>query len=467
MEKDLVVIGGGPGGYAAAIRAAQLGAKVTIIEKERLGGTCLNKGCIPTKALFKSAQFLNSLSHASKLGVNIEGYNLDFSKVQERKNTIVTKLTNGVEQLVRANRIEIIEGFGRIIDENTVEVSDKQNNQHRLNAKNILIATGSKPVKPSIYGINLPGVVTSEELLDMERVPKSIVIIGGGVVGIEFAGILNAFGASVTVVEFMQSILPSLDKEIIKKLTISLRKKGIRIESGTMVKEIRKKGESLKIIAEGSRGEIEIDCETVLISAGREINVEGLNLENIGVKFDRKGIRVNKHYRTAIPSIYAIGDVIGGIMLAHVASEEGKVVAANIMGEKMSVNYDCVPNCIFTFPEVASVGNSEEELKEKGILYSVSKFMFSDNGKALTMNSDEGFVKVIASLDEKEILGVHIMGPNASDLIHEPVVAIKNMLTVEEIANAIHAHPSLSEAFLEAVEGIEGKAIHMQPLTDI
>lgn len=463
MIRDIVVIGGGPGGYVAAIRAAQLGAKVTLIEKEKLGGTCLNWGCIPTKALFKHAQILNTLQHSQAYCIDIEGYSIDFKKVQERKQKIVSKLTGGVEQLVKGNAIELIEGNACIIDNKTVEYVDKNGLKNRISTKNILIATGSKAAKPPIPGVELPGVLTSKELLSIREIPGRIAIIGGGVVGIEFASILRAFGAEVTVFEFMPEILPMLDGDIVKKLAASLKNRGIRIETGTKVKEIRKEAEGLKLYASGPKGDILETCDMILVSTGREMEVEGLNLDAAGVSYDRKGIRVDDGYRTSVPGIYAIGDVVGRMMLAHVASEEGKAAVELIMGKEAHVDYSIVPNCVFTFPEVSSVGITEGEAVSKGIPHIVSKYMFSGNGKALTMGEEEGMIKVIASADKMEILGVHIVGPHASDLIHEAVLAMKGMLSVDEIINTVHAHPTLAEALWEAVAGIDGRAIHMAP----
>lgn len=464
MEKDLIVIGGGFGGYVAAIRGAQLGAKVMLIEKDKLGGTCLNRGCIPTKALYKNAQFLNSMNNAAEFGVNTNGFDFDYKKVQERKGSIVDKLTSGVGQLLMGNGVEVVEGCGSIIDKNTVKIIDKANNTRFSTTKNILIATGSKPAMPPIPGVDLKGVITSNELLNLESLPKSITIIGGGVIGIEFAGILNSFGSEVTILEFMPSILPPFDGEIAKKLTTILKSKGIRIETGAGVKSISKNGENLIVTAEGEKGQIQVECETVLMSTGRELDDGGLNLKALGINYDRKGIKVDKKYCSTVPGIYAIGDAIGGIMLAHVASEEGKVAVENIMGMRTRVDYDVIPSCVFTFPEIGAVGITEEEAKAKGISYKVSKFMFSGNGKALTMGETEGFIKIIASSDKRQILGAHIIGPCASELIHEATLAMKNMLSVDEIAASIHAHPSLSEAFLEAVTGVKDRAIHMPPV---
>ena len=464
MKKDLIIIGGGPGGYVAAIRATQLGASVTLVEKDKLGGTCLNRGCIPTKALFKNAQFLNGVRHSLEFGVTIDGYSLDFDKVQARKNTIVEKLRNGVHQLVSANGIEIIKGVGKVIKPGVVEVLREDGNSEIIEAERILIATGALPAKLKLPGIELLGVITSDELLEMEKIPKSIAIIGGGVIGIEFAGILRSMGSEVTVIEYLPSILPMFDAEITKKLTSILKKSGIRIETGAGVSEIIKGEEGLQVLAEGAKGQIRIDCEKVLLSTGRVMNIEGLNLDSLGIEYDNKGIRVDGNYETSVSRIYAIGDVVGKMMMAHVASDEGKAAVEKMFCGTGHMDYENVPSCVFTFPEIACVGISEEEAKNRCIDYSVSKFMLSGNGKALTMGEEDGMIKVIASRDRQQILGVHILGPCASDLIQEAVLAMKGMFTPEEVASAVYGHPSLSEAFAEAMEGINGTAIHMMPL---
>lgn len=462
MKKDLIIIGGGPGGYVAAIRAAQLGAKVALIEKNKLGGTCLNRGCIPTKALYKNAQVVNTLKHTSDFGVKIDGYSLDMMGVQARKQEIVDRLVSGINQLVKANDIELISGEGTLVDRETVTVRE-MDNVRTVKGENILIATGSVPGKPPIPGLDLPGVMTSDDLLDLDKIPESMVIIGGGVVGIELAGIFHAFGTKVTVMEFLPSILPSTDGEIVKRLTLALKKMGIKVETGIKVKEICKNNQGLTVLAEGKKGETSLNTDVVLVSTGRSINVDGLNLESVGIEYDRTGIMVNDKYETNIPGIYAIGDVIGGKMLAHVASDEGIAAVDNIIGHPSHINYDAIPSCVFSFPEVATVGLTEEETKEKGIKYLVSKFMFGANGKALTMGEGEGLIKVIACEETKKILGVHIMGPHASDLIHEATLAINSKLKASDIVSTVHAHPTLAETFLEAVSGIENRAIHAVP----
>ncbi|MFL8712734.1 dihydrolipoyl dehydrogenase [Clostridioides sp. GD02377] len=464
MNTDLIVIGGGPGGYVAAIRGAQLGLNVVIIEKNELGGTCLNTGCIPTKTLFKDAQILNYFKHAEEYGIKVEKYELDLEKVQSRKKKVVKTLTSGVKGLLKANKVVIEKGEAKLISRDSVEVKLEDGSKKIIKGRNILIASGSKSSKPPIKGANLEGVITSKEALEMNNLPKKIVIVGGGIIGIEFAGILNEFGSDVTIVEFLDTIIPMVDKEVSSRLSKLLNKRGIKIIISSKVEEIYKNGEGLVADISKNGEKTKIACDNILISTGRELDVDGLNLEGIGIRYDKKGIKVDENYCTSVPGIYAIGDVIGGVMLAHVASEEGKVAIERMVGEKTSVDYNLVPNSIFTFPEVSTVGLSEEEVKDKNLDYVVSKFQFSGNGKALTMNDSEGMVKIIASKDKTTIYGVHIIGPNASDLIHEAVVAMKAMLTVEEVASIMHGHPTLSEAFLEASMGILDKSIHMPPV---
>ena len=463
MEKDIVIIGGGPGGYTAAIRAAQLGAKVALVETENLGGTCLNKGCIPTKALYKNAQMVNELNNASEFGIKLDGFTIDICEIMQRKQKIVDRLKEGISQLIKANSIEIVYGRASLVSREKVIVIDPQENENVIHAKNIILATGSVPGKPPIPGIDLPGVMNSDEMLSIDKIPSTLAIIGGGVIGIEFAGIFSALGSKVTVVEFLPRILANMEGEISKKLVFALKKKGISIETDTKVIQISEGQESLSILTEGKKGENVICADAFLVSTGRVPNVEDLKLEMLGIVYDSKGIQVDETYQTNVPGIYAIGDVIGGQMLAHVASEEGIAAVEHIMGLKGHMRYDAVPGCVFTFPEIAAVGLSEEDARGKGIDYISSKFLFGANGKALTIGEEEGFVKVLAETQTKEIIGVHIMGPHASDLIHEAVLAVENKMTTEDISSVIHAHPTLSEALMEAALGIENKAIHMQP----
>lgn len=462
MERDLVIIGGGPGGYEAAIRAAQLGAKVTLIENDKLGGTCLNRGCIPTKAFYKNAEAVNSLKNMNELGISLGEYTFDMVKAKERKNEVVNKLVTGIEQLLKGNVIDVIKGKASFKEGKTLEVVSEEGTQE-ITANNIIIATGSSTSSVPVPGIDLPNVITSDEILDFESVPKNLAILGGGVVGVEFAGIFASLGSQVTIIEFLPKILYRLDDELSKKLTVYLKKQGIKIITGSALKEVQKTEEGLKLIAGNDKGEVEVTCDYLLSAAGRRPNMDGLNLEAAGIEYDKKGIKVDNNYKTSTDGIYAIGDVIGGTMLAHIASEEGKVCVENIYGHNSKVNYNAVPSCVFTFPEAASVGMTEDEAKEAGIEYIVGKSMFGANGKALSMGEGEGFVKVMAEKESHKLIGVHIMGPHASDIVHDGSLAIQNGLTIENIKESVFAHPTLSEVFYEAVCGCIGEAIHTMP----
>lgn len=462
MERDLVIIGGGPGGYEAAIKAAQLGAKVTLIEEDKLGGTCLNRGCIPTKALYKNAEVVNSLKNMDEFGVALDGYNLDMTKVQSRKNEVVNKLVTGIEQLLKGNSIEVIKGRASFKGNKLLEVVTKDRTEE-ITASNIIIATGSSTSTVPVPGIELPGVITSDEILNFNEVPKSLAILGGGVVGVEFAGIFASLRTQVTIIEFLPKILSRLDDELSKKLTAYLKKQGIKIITGSALKEVQTAGEGLKLIVGNDKGTSEITCDYLLSAAGRKPNLEGLSLELSGIEYDKKGIKVDDNYKTTVDGVYAIGDVIGGVMLAHVASEEGKVCVEKIYGHNSKINYNAIPSCVFTFPEAASVGMTEDEAKEKNIGYIVGKSMFGANGKALSMGEGEGFVKVLAERESHKIIGVHIMGPHASDIVHDGSLAIQNELTVEDIKESVFAHPTLSEVLYEAVCGCIGEAIHSMP----
>lgn len=470
MDKDIIVIGGGPGGYVAAIRAAQLGKKVSIIEKGNLGGTCLNRGCIPTKALYRDAEILNTLKRIDDFGISIDNYSIDVEKLQGRKQGIIDQLVGGIEQLLKANNVEVIKGTASFKDKNTVSVMNTNGSRSEISAENIIIAAGSRPSLPPIEGADLEGIYTSEDILNFKQIPKSLAVIGGGVVGMELASIFNALGTKVTVIEFMPNILMQLDSDIVKRLTPALKKKGLDINTSAKVTKIEKTEIGFSVSYAGKKGEMKTEAEKVLISTGRVPVVEGLNLESVGVEFGRKGINVDSNYATSVKGIYAIGDVNGEAMLAHAASHQGIEVAELISGVKNKIDRSPVPGCIFVFPEVASVGITEDEAKTKGISYKTSKFMFGANGKAMTLGEGEGFVKVITtdiasdSSGNERILGVHIMGPHASDLIHEGALAIANNLTVDDIKHTIHAHPTLSEAFFEAAMGIKKEAIHMAPL---
>jgi len=465
LTKSIAVIGAGPGGYEAAIRGAQLGAKVYLIENDRIGGTCLNRGCIPTKTYFRNAEIMNSLRRSREFGITVGDYYLDGKALKERKDNVVNQLVKGIEQLISSyGNIELIYGKGSLKDNKTVIVEMKDGGIREISVDNIVIATGSKATMTETKGVDLEGVITSDDLLEMEEIPESLIVIGGGVIGLEFASIYQELGSRVTLLA--SRILKDIDKELTKRLPLYFRKHGMEVYVDIRAKEIVKEGDKLKVIARYKKkdGEIEVTGDKVLIASGRGPVTEGLNLDGVGIEYSEKGIKVDDNFETTVKGIYAIGDVNSvGIQLAHVASNQGIYVMERIMGLDPDINFNIIPNCVFSFPEVAYVGLTEEMIKEKGIEYNVSKFLFAANGKALSMGEEEGFVKVFSTKDNNNILGITIVGPHANDLIHEGALAMANGLGVESIARTIHAHPTLSEAFMEAIHGLENKAIHIAP----
>jgi len=460
-EIDVVIIGGGPGGYVSAIKAAHLGLKAVLVEKDKLGGVCLNRGCIPTKALVSTAEMLNHLKRAEEFGIQVKDYSFDFPAIMKRKKMITQRLSSGVGQLMKANQVRVIRGEGQIIEPGTVEVLDADGQKEVIKTKNIIIATGSKVMKLPIPGIDSEGVITSDEALSLSELPSRMLIIGGGVVGIEFAGIFKALGVEVTVVEMLPRILPPVDEEIARRLAQILKRKGIEILTDCKVKEIKKNHQNLEVLVSTSGGEKKLETEKVLLAAGRVPELGNIDIQKLGIELDRKAIKVDEKMRTNIPGIYAVGDVVGKIMLAHVASREGIVAVENISGKEILMDYKVVPNCVFSMPEVASVGLTEGEARKENDNIKVSKFPFMANGKALGMGETEGMVKIIAEADTSELLGVHILGAHASDLIAEGTLALSMEATAFEIVNTIHAHPTLAEATAEAAEGIVGKPIHL------
>ncbi len=456
--RDLVVIGGGPGGYVAALRAAQIGMQVTLVEKDSLGGTCLNRGCIPTKAYYQSAQMLRSLGQLNKFGISVTENGFDFQTTWERKEQIVRQLVQGIAGLLTANGVEVIAGEATLTSPQQVRVGDQT-----IETKRILIATGSKCSHLPIPGADLPNVVNSDQLLEQQTVPQRLTIIGGGVIGLEFASIFQTFGSQVTVLEYMPDLLSGVDKEISKRLRIFLKRQGIDIITGARVESISDEDSQLRVTAATAKGTITAEADTVLIATGRRPYTANLNLEAIGVTTTPQGFIVtNADFQTNVPSIYAIGDVIGGAMLAHVASEEGRVAVERMAGLDSQVAYHAIPAVVFTSPEVATVGLSEESAKEQGLDYRVGKFQFAANSKAVAMGETDGLVKVLAAPDGT-VIGAHIVGPHAADLIAAAGLAVKERLTVEQVTTAIHAHPTLSEAWLEALLDTEKRAIHLMP----
>jgi dihydrolipoamide dehydrogenase len=460
-EIDVVIIGGGPGGYVAAIKAAHLGLKAVLVEKDKLGGVCLNRGCIPTKALVSTAELLSHLQRAEEFGIQVKDYSIDFPAIMKRKDLITRRLSSGVEQLMKANQVRVARGEGQIIEPGKVEVTDTAGQKEIIKTKNIIIATGSKVMKLPIPGIDSEGVITSDEALSLSELPSKMIIIGGGVVGIEFAGIFKALGVEVTVVEMLLRILLPVDEEITRRLTQILKRKGIEILTDCKVKEIKKNHQNLEVLVSTTDGEKKLETEKVLLAAGRVPELGNIDVQRLGIELDKGAIKVDEKMRTNIPGIYAVGDVLGKIMLAHIASREGVVAVENISDKEVLMDYKVVPNCVFSMPEVASVGLTEEEARKENDNIKVSKFPFMANGKALGMGETEGMVKIIADADTFELLGLHILGAHASDLIAEGTLALSMEATAEEIVNTIHAHPTLAEAIAEAAEGIIGKPIHV------
>ena len=460
-EVDVVIIGGGPGGYVAAIKAAHLGLKAVLIEKDKLGGVCLNRGCIPTKALVSTAELLNHLQRAGEFGIQVKDYSIDFPAIMKRKDLITRRLSSGVEQLMKANQVRVVRGEGQIIEPGIVEVLDADGQKEVIKTKNIIIATGSKVMKLPIPGIDSGGVITSDEALSLSELPSKMIIIGGGVVGIEFAGIFKALGVEVTVVEMLPRILLPIDEEIARRLAMNLKRKGIEILTDCKVKGIKKNHQNLEVLVSTSEGEKRLETERVLLAAGRVPELGNIDVQRLGIELEKGAIKVDEKMKTNIPGIYAVGDVVGKIMLAHVASREGIVAIENISGKEVLMDYKVVPNCVFSMPEVASVGLTEEEARKENNNIKVSKFPFMANGKALGMGETEGMVKIIADADTFELLGLHILGVHASDLIAEGTLALSMEATAFEIVNTIHAHPTLAEAIAEAAEGITGKPIHL------
>jgi dihydrolipoamide dehydrogenase len=466
---DLVIIGGGPGGYVAAIRAAQLGGKVALVEKERVGGTCLNRGCIPTKALMRSVEVLKLVEEAPAYGVIVEEPAFDFARLMARKDEIVARLVGGVERLLKAHRVEVLTGTATISRPGLVLVRPASRDQpptsnlQPLTSKNIIIATGSVSARPPIAGLNAPGVLTSDDVLELEEVPDSLAIIGGGVIGLEFASLFHALGTRVTVLEMLPTLLPTVDGELARRYKSHLQQQGVEVHLRARVEEIHPKGDGLAVRVADS-GE-EILAEKVLVATGRVPYTEGLELETLGVKQERGAIVVDERMASNVPGIYAIGDVTGGIMLAHLASRQGEVAVENILGHPVAMDYRAVPNCVFTLPEIAGVGLTEEEAKAEGLDYKVARFPFSASGRALTIGEPTGLVKLICERESDKVLGMHIMGSQASDLIAEGTLAIQMGATARDIAETIHAHPTLPEAIMESAKAAAfGEAIHYRKL---
>lgn len=444
QSTDLIIIGGGPGGYETALLAAQRGLAVTLIERGNLGGTCLNEGCIPTKTLCRSAALVCDMKKAAELGVAVGDWSVDFPTIMAHKNAVVEQLRTGVEALMRHPKISLVTGDARFVDALTVEVAGE-----RYAARDVIIATGSTAATLPIEGADLPGVVTSKELLDLHELQQRLTVIGAGVIGLEFASIFHALGSNVTVLEYAREVLPHFDTDMAKRLRQSLGKRGIVIETQAAVKSVAKINSSLAVNYEKKGKTLAVEADVVLMAVGRKANVSSLNLDDVGIDYTQRGITVDDNMLTNVPHVYAIGDINGKMMLAHAATFQGVCALNHIMGESCRVRLDVMPAAVFTMPEAATVGLTEEDCKEQGIEYVAKKSFFRANGKALSIGEPEGYCKLLVAADHR-LLGCHILGAHASDVVQEVCALITRGASCDDLALTIHAHPTLSEVVLSA-----------------
>jgi dihydrolipoamide dehydrogenase len=453
MEYDVAIVGGGPGGYVAGIRAAQRHLKVVLFEKDKVGGTCLNVGCIPTKTLVKNAEILHNIRSAYKRGIVVEPPTLDMKQMLAMKKAVVNQLTSGVEMLLKSNGVEVVSAEAKIISENTLEAGNKE-----YSFKNLIVASGSSNYIPPIPGLLDDGICTSTEILELEEAPDTLAIIGGGVIGCEMATIFSNFGSKVIVIEMQPNILPLMDKDISFSLKNSFISNGIDVLTNCSVTEVSANGDRYTVAIRGDKDDL-IIADKVLISVGRKAKLEGLDA--LDLEMEGNYIKVNDKMATNISNVYAIGDVTGIIQLAHVASAQAIIAVENISQNERTMAYDAVPNCVYTIPEIGSVGLTEVGARELYDDVIISKFPLMASGKAVSMGETEGFVKLIAKKDTGQIIGVHVVGATATEIIAEATLAIRNGDTIHDISNTIHAHPTISEAILEAAHLAEGMPIHI------
>lgn len=461
---DLVVIGGGPGGYVAAIKAGQLGMKVACVEgRGTLGGTCLNVGCIPSKSLLNASHHYHSAEHDfSKLGIDVEGLSLNWPQMQKSKDKAVTGLTSGIEHLFRKNKVDYIVGWGKITGQNEVTASLNAGGEQKITTENIMIATGSEPASLNGVEVDEETIITSTGALSLSKIPKTMTVIGGGVIGLEMGSVYRRFGTEVTVVEFLDHLIPGTDSEITKTFQRALKKQGFKFKFRHAVQKAEKTDSGVKLTVQNLKADktLEMETEVVLLSTGRWPYTKGLGLEEMGIEMDGMMVKTGDNFKTNIPNIYAIGDVIKGPMLAHKAEEEGIACVEYIKSGYGHINYDAIPGVIYTHPEVATVGKSEDQLKEEGVSYNVGKFPFMANSRARCNDDAEGLVKIIADKETDRILGAHICGPQAGELIAELVLAIEYGGSAEDVGRTCHAHPTLSEALKEACMDTYDNPIH-------
>jgi len=465
MQYDVTVIGSGPGGYVAAIRAAQLGMKTAIIEKyDVLGGTCLNVGCIPSKALLDSSEhYYNAAHHFAEHGIEIEAPKVNLGQMIARKKGVVEKMNNGINFLMKKNKITVYNGFGSFVDKNTIKIKKADESEEQITSEKVIIATGSKPTILPFMNYDKKRIITSTEALNLTEIPKHLIVIGAGVIGAELGSVYARLGAKVTFVEFADSMIPTMDKTMGKELQKSVKKLGADFYFNTKVTKIENLGEEVVVSADGADGKpVEIKGDYCLVCIGRRAYIDGLNLEAVGVTTDRGKVVVDEHtLETNVKGIYAIGDVIRGAMLAHKAEEEGVLVAEIMNGQKPHINYNLIPGVVYTWPEVASVGQTEEELKAKGVSYKTGQFPFKALGRATASGDTDGLVKILANKETDEVLGVHIIGARAADMIAEAVMAMEFRASAEDIARTSHAHPTYMEAVKEAaLAATDNRPIH-------
>lgn len=453
----IIIIGGGPGGYVAAIKAAMSGADVAIIEKSKIGGTCLNVGCIPTKALLASSEVLSQIENASKFGLEVEGnVKINFNEIMSRKDKIVTQLVSGIEFLFNKKGVNYIKGFGSLMNKNTIKVEKEDGTTEILQGDRIILATGSVPVVPKLFPYDGMKVVTSDELLNIKKLPKSIIIVGGGPIGCEIGQFFRKLGTEITIVEMKSHIVPLEDEDVAKQLARSFKMDKIKVIANDAITNVTIEGND--VVAELGSGKL-IKSELMLVAVGRKPYFQGLGLENIGIKTEKGKICVNDNMETNVSGIFAIGDLVDSPALAHVAEKEGITAVENALGKNKIISYKAVPSCVFTEPEIASVGINEEMAKEKKIEYKIGKFDFRSLGKAQAIGKIQGFVKIIADSDNK-IIGASIVGPHATDMLGELTLAVQYELNIDSLSDIIYPHPTLSEAVMEALHSINNESIH-------
>ena len=462
MDYDVIIVGSGPGGYVTAIRASQLGLKTAVVEKESLGGVCLNWGCIPTKALLKSANVFDYINHAEDYGIKVDGFKADFNQVIKRSRSVAEKMSGGVQFLMKKNKIDILMGMGKILPGKKVEVTDEKGKSNTYNAKNIIIATGAKSRELPNLKQDGEMVIGYRKAMVLDKLPKKMVVVGSGAIGVEFAYFYNAMGVDVTVVEFMPTIVPVEDEDVSKQLERTFKKQGMKIMTNSSVEKIEKSGKSCTVTVKTKKGEEQLPCDIVLSAVGIETNIHGIGLEEVGIAVDNGKIIVNDFYETNIPGYYAIGDIVPGPALAHVASAEGITCVEKIAGlNPEAIDYGNIPGCTYCSPEIASVGMTEKAAKEAGYDVKIGKFPFSASGKASAAGHNDGFIKLIFDAKYGELLGGHMIGANVTEMIAEIVAVRKLETTGHELIKTVHPHPTMSEAVMEAAAAAYDEVIHM------